>query len=602
MTDDQELVRSVWPEWELTEHLGAGSYGDVYSARRDRYGVVSTAAIKIIRIDSDADGYGLKGRDAETLMGSIAGEAIREIRMMEAVKGYSNIVGIDDHQLIKGNDGEPWIILIRMELLIPLFADLETGIDEAKVLRIGRDLCQALEVCQRHRIVHRDIKPENVFVNADGVYKLGDFGVARRIESTTSRTRIGTRDFMAPEVYNGTIRETDFQLAQRADIYSLGLLLYWLINNRRQPFLDQSGPLTAATLQNAFQRKMNGEAFPVPAGASPALAKIILKACAFKPEDRYEDATSFLRALEGVVAEENQTSAEPESAVPNNRRRRIPGICAALALVAVLAMVGLWLAHQTSSAGNGTSGIGLSGTEPAQGISPTGADEDSRGNIEDLTEDIEKTTGDIDSHTVRDDSAGSDSASVPIHIQIGDIVTYGRYEQDADESNGPEEIEWIVLDIESDGRMLLFSQWVLEAMAFNETQDSKVKYETSSIRRWLNETFLETAFDKEEQDALLSTQSDTDPVLLLNSLEISRYLNSEQIEGHATAYAVSHGAHQADNGTSWWWTANVDEIDNRVTGINFQLVEWPYVCTLSRGGVRPAIYLPVSALTVGNVK
>ena len=89
---------------------------------------------------------------------------------------------------------------------------------------------------------------------------------------------------------------------------------------------------------------------------------------------------------------------------------------------------------------------------------------------------------------------------------IGSIVTFGRYEQDGDKENGPEEIEWVVLDVQ-DGKALLLSKYGLEAKPYN-TEYTDVTWETCTLRAWLNSDFLNKAFSAEEQSAILTTTVD----------------------------------------------------------------------------------------------
>lgn len=72
------------------------------------------------------------------------------------------------------------------------------------MIRLGIDICKALELCQKYNVIHRDIKPENIFVSGSGDFKLGDFGIARTIERASSGlSKKGTYNYMAPEVYRG---------------------------------------------------------------------------------------------------------------------------------------------------------------------------------------------------------------------------------------------------------------------------------------------------------------------------------------------------------------------------------------------------------------
>ena len=307
---DQQLVASVWPEWKLLEQLGSGQFGVVYMARKQGFAGDSFAAIKVVTISNENNENGFSPEQTDSYLASVAQNYAREIKMMECVKGYSNIVNIEDYTVCKNSGGKPWYVLIRMELLTPLYEYLENReIREEEIIRIGSDLCKALEVCAAHKIVHRDIKPANVFVNKDGVFKLGDFGVARQILSYTSQTRTGSPDFMAPEIYNGTLQAADFERAQNADVYSLGMLLYWIANGKRMPFVKQKGLITADEISDAFARKMKGEKLPDPVNASEPLKKVIMKACAFDPSERYRTAKDLREALESNPPPPKRTRA-----------------------------------------------------------------------------------------------------------------------------------------------------------------------------------------------------------------------------------------------------------------------------------------------------
>ena len=89
---------------------------------------------------------------------------------------------------------------------------------------------------------------------------------------------------------------------------------------------------------------------------------------------------------------------------------------------------------------------------------------------------------------------------------VGGIVTFGRYEQDGNEENGPEPIEWIVLDVK-DGKSLLISRYALDIVPYH-TKDINITWEKCSLRSWLNNDFLRTAFTEEERALIPETKVD----------------------------------------------------------------------------------------------
>ena len=116
-------------------------------------------------------------------------------------------------------------------------------------------------------------------------------------DKTMAGTRTGTPGFVAPEVFHNE------PYGKSVDIYSLGMVLYWMLNYRTLPFLPLPPQMpTIDDEQDALQRRMRGEALPRPANGSHALQDVVLKACAYRPEDRYATPDAFLRALEAVRA------------------------------------------------------------------------------------------------------------------------------------------------------------------------------------------------------------------------------------------------------------------------------------------------------------
>ena len=151
-------------------------------------------------------------------------------------------------------------------------------------------------------------------VSARGDYKLGDFGVARMMDHTTVGTRIGTVNYMAPEVYFGG------KYGHTADIYSLGLVLYWLMNNRRMPFLPLENE--GSNINDEFeaqQKRMSGLPIPRPCSGSSRLAKIVLKALAFSPQDRFRTAEEFKSAL----YQWRQTQDEKTSSYEDTNQQKV---------------------------------------------------------------------------------------------------------------------------------------------------------------------------------------------------------------------------------------------------------------------------------------
>ncbi len=297
-----EMKKTVWPGWETTRLLGRGSFGSVYEIRRTLPdGTVEDAALKVIHLPkepSDIDelrGEGYDDVSITTRYKGYLGDIVREYTLMKEMKGHTNVVYCDDLLYYPQENGVGWDVYIKMELLTPLMKSLGKEIPPETAVKLGKDLCKALELCREKGILHRDIKPQNIFVSRDGDYKLGDFGIAKTAEKTTGGTKIGTYKYMAPEVYNNE------PYGAAADQYSLGMVLYWMLNERRAPFLPLPPEVPGATIEDeARRRRFTGEPLPPPAHGSEALKRIVLKACAYQPKDRFATPGDMLAALEDL--------------------------------------------------------------------------------------------------------------------------------------------------------------------------------------------------------------------------------------------------------------------------------------------------------------
>lgn len=297
----QDLNTIVWPGWQTTRLIGQGGFGSVYEIQRNLMGEVEKAALKVISIPQNPGVLAemrQNGYDDAGIRASLQGHLksiLAEYSLMRKLNGCSNIVSCDDVRYVPHRGGMGWNIYIKMELLTPLTSRLEEDMPQEEVIKVGLDLCTALEMCAKYGILHRDIKPQNIFISPTGSYKLGDFGIAKTAERITWGTQVGTHRYMAPEVFNNQ------PYGAGADIYSLGLVLYSLLNHRRMPFLPPPPTrLTAEMDESSKAQRLSGAPIPPPAQGSPRLQQIILKACAFHPGQRYQTAAQMKQDLEAL--------------------------------------------------------------------------------------------------------------------------------------------------------------------------------------------------------------------------------------------------------------------------------------------------------------
>lgn len=303
-----QQVEKIWPDWAVTGFIDAGSYGRVYRVRKEQAGTIATAAVKIVEVPASKDEIGAlmrSGWDSVSIFDHYAQEVqaiAGEISLMEQLKGHENIVHIEDFEVREHEDGSGWTICMRMELLTSLSSHLRSvgTMERDDIVRLGCDICRALEACERLGITHRDIKPSNVFIDKSGHYKLGDFGIAEHLDTAARRKNsegAGTCAYMAPEVFFG--RPAD----HTADIYSLGLVLYRLLDWVNQSSYAMGGSATArsqfwATEHDVEKERLNGKLLAPPTNTPERLARIVLRAVSPNPQDRYSTASEFRLALE----------------------------------------------------------------------------------------------------------------------------------------------------------------------------------------------------------------------------------------------------------------------------------------------------------------
>ena len=153
-------------------------------------------------------------------------------------------------------------------------------------------------------------------------------------------------------------------------------------------------------------------------------------------------------------------------------------------------------------------------------------------------------------------------------VRVGSYVSFGSYEQDNNTSNGKEDIEWLVLEVK-DGKALVISRYALDCKPYN-TSFTDITWENCTLRKWLNNDFVNSAFSEEEKAMILAVtvpadknlEYNTEPgnatqdrVFLLSITEANKYFRSYSArQCEPTQYAVANGAYvNSDNDNCWWW-------------------------------------------------
>lgn len=287
--------------YKVIEKIGTGGFGDVYKVERNNIVGNVTRALKVITLPKEnqymeiLNSMGGDSEKADNYFKQELERVVNEIRVFSMIseKDNHNIVSYYENDVQKVEKYK-YNIYILMELLTPLDKWLTmNNLTVEQAIDIGLGVANALKICHENKIMHRDIKLNNIFVSKDGQFKLGDFGVSKRLDTMTRANTIkGTPHYIAPEVYMGNAKYNN-----SVDIYSLGILMYYLFNKRRFPFYpDYPQEYTQEDEDRSFYKRMAYEIPKAPVCAPESVSQVILKAFG-KSEERYSDANQFISDL-----------------------------------------------------------------------------------------------------------------------------------------------------------------------------------------------------------------------------------------------------------------------------------------------------------------
>ena len=264
--------------YELQDVAGSGGMSSVYRAHDTV--LERTVAIKILH-----DHYSDDPEYVERFR--------REARAL-AQLNHPNIVTVIDRGEFEGRQ---FIVFEHVEgENLKKLIDREGQLPVDQALALVHQVARGLAFAHEHGVVHRDVKPHNVLIDADGVAKVTDFGIARSLEPadglTETGTLLGTSEYVAPEQASG--RRVD----ERSDQYSLAVVLYELLTG--------TPPYTGDNFMAVAMKHIQE---PVPSvretrpDVSPRLDAIVSRAMAKRPEDRFSSTESMMAALEAVRAD-----------------------------------------------------------------------------------------------------------------------------------------------------------------------------------------------------------------------------------------------------------------------------------------------------------
>ncbi len=278
-------------DYRVLETLGSGAIGAAYRAQHSETGEMVALKLMHERLVSDPD---------------VQNRFVREVSVLEKLD-HPNIVryvdcGIDDGRLYLAME---WVEFGTLDEVLKRRGRLPWR----EAVEVAVQICKGLQHAHERGIIHRDLKPANLFLSADGLVKIGDFGLARDADLhrlTMRGNTVGTCRYMAPEQVRG-----EEELTGSVDLYALGCLLFRMLGGRV--------PYDGATLIEVFEHHLYTDIPRLPAatdGRPQELDELVYKLLCKSPAERPGKADEVAEALEAILVGDRVptefTSVAPE--------------------------------------------------------------------------------------------------------------------------------------------------------------------------------------------------------------------------------------------------------------------------------------------------
>jgi eukaryotic-like serine/threonine-protein kinase len=319
------IVGTVLGKYRILSELSSGGMGEVYRAQHEILG--RSAAVKVLKPELTEDA-------------TLVSRFINEAKAASAIR-HPGIIEVLDFGVTE--DGRSYLVMEFLEGE-SLGKRIETRkrLPDHEAAELGRGIARALDAAHAKGIVHRDLKPDNIFIVPDidtgERPKVLDFGIAKLADANSRNTQtgalMGTPMYMAPEQARAAA-----QIDHRADLYSLGCILYELVVGE-PPFVGAgAGEIIALHM---FET-------PVPPrkrvmSVSPVLEAVILKLLAKEPVDRFQSAAQVAEALHLRNPANSASLTIPhEIAAPPPRRNTMPIIAGAITVCIAAAVIGFFV-------------------------------------------------------------------------------------------------------------------------------------------------------------------------------------------------------------------------------------------------------------------
>ena len=318
--------------YDVKKDIHSGAFGTVYKVVKSNFLGTYERALKHMAIPSRTQYISvlnsMGGDEGKTkdYFSKMLENIANEIRILSQLseEDSTHIVRYYENDIKSQDNPLRYDIFILMEYLNPLEDFISRNkLTVSDVLNLGLDVLQGLKTCHDNNIIHRDIKEANIFVTGNGNYKIGDFGVSKILKHHSNAESFkGTPNYLAPEIRTGQNGYT-----KSVDLYSLGIVLYRLLNYNRNPFMPRYPNSYNDEDENlAFEKRMSGEIPDLPLLGGEAIGKVIIKALQSNSK-RFQTADEFIEALKNAkektaedVLSENTNSVSLNDTLSSNSK------------------------------------------------------------------------------------------------------------------------------------------------------------------------------------------------------------------------------------------------------------------------------------------
>jgi len=280
-------------KWIVTNILGKGAFGVVAEivsgdSPEERFSLeaISVPESKAVYEHFCKKNPLLTDEEIRNHYRTVAQEYVKIYTEMAKISG-DGIVEYKDYEISPKKDYIGWDVFVRTEPMQPVDGFLKGHCTRQAATQLGMDICRSLETCLKYGLVLKSISLENVYVCSGGKFKLGDYISPKGIASSDNKNI-----YLSPEVY------ADRDYDETSALYSLGIIMYKLLNNNLEPFRKSASYDDG---EKSLDMRMCAARMSAPANADAHLSEIILKACEFKMAERYCSPAEMRLKLEALV-------------------------------------------------------------------------------------------------------------------------------------------------------------------------------------------------------------------------------------------------------------------------------------------------------------